>query len=54
MGQWNGVQVTAVIQNSPFTTAVDAVGVGHFRGSISTPRRRITAAGLQNHVAARK
>jgi hypothetical protein len=54
MGQWNGVQVTAVIQNSPFTTAVDAVGVGHFRGSISTARRRIKAAGLQNHVAARK
>jgi transposase len=47
-------QLTAVIENSPSTTAVDAVGVTHFRGSISTARRRIKAAGLQNHVAARK
>jgi hypothetical protein len=46
--------LSAVIQNSPFTTAVDAVGVSHFRGSIRTARRRIKATGLQNHIAARK
>jgi transposase len=46
--------VINVVRDSPFTNAVEAVGVTNFPGSVRTARRRIKTSDLRNHVAARK
>lgn len=43
-----------VIQERPFTTAVQATAVTNFPGSVRTARRRIKESGLRNYAAARK
>jgi hypothetical protein len=43
-----------VIENRHFLPAVDALGLTNFPASVHTARRRIRAANLRNHSAARK
>ncbi|KAJ3631766.1 hypothetical protein MTP99_012874 [Tenebrio molitor] len=47
-------QLLNVIRNSPFTTAIAAVNISNFQGSVRTSRRRLRNSGLRNHAAARK
>jgi hypothetical protein len=43
-----------LIENRPFLSAVDALGLTNFPASVHIARRRIRAANLRNHTAARK
>ncbi|KAJ3665897.1 hypothetical protein Zmor_001361 [Zophobas morio] len=43
-----------LVENRPFTTAVEAVRVTHFPASVRTAQRHLKQSGLRNHIAAKK
>ena len=45
--------LTNIIENSPFSTAVQTTGITNFPDSVKTARRRIKESDLKNYAAAR-